>query len=266
PHPFSSAIPLRHTVLWKFQDTHARLPNPSSAEDLAALRDLRDTHLKSVGVVDPSVVSDDLVDLLALTAHAELAPVCAIVGGVLAQDVLKVLSGKELPVQNWFLYNGLDGRFVVVRGSGVRTVFWGGESKREGWRNRAHHRLFVPISRSRVGSGLIHQIEAGKAFIVTPCHPSPPPAPPAPLRPALLFSPTNAPLAPMTRQQRQARPSDLRSPPLTHTPCTPPTQPDHRGLFIIRIATTPAQIRPRPRRARPGAGPPGSDRYDGRQA
>ncbi|RUS24067.1 hypothetical protein BC938DRAFT_474179 [Jimgerdemannia flammicorona] len=164
PHPFSSAIPLRHTVLWKFQDTHARLPNPSSAEDLAALRDLRDTHLKSVGVVDPSVVSDDLVDLLALTAHAELAPVCAIVGGVLAQDVLKVLSGKELPVQNWFLYNGLDGRFVVVRGSGVRTVFWGGESKREGWRNRAHHRLFVPISRSRVGSGLIHQIEAGKAL------------------------------------------------------------------------------------------------------
>lgn len=40
----------------------------------------------------------------------EMAPVAAIVGGVLAQEIIKVLSAKELPIQNWFYYNGLDGK------------------------------------------------------------------------------------------------------------------------------------------------------------
>ena len=39
-----------------------------------------------------------------------MAPVAAIVGGVLAQEMIKVLSAKELPIQNWFYYNGLDGK------------------------------------------------------------------------------------------------------------------------------------------------------------
>lgn len=39
-----------------------------------------------------------------------MAPVAAIVGGVLAQEIIKVLSAKELPIQNWFYYNGLDGK------------------------------------------------------------------------------------------------------------------------------------------------------------
>lgn len=41
---------------------------------------------------------------------SELVPVTAIVGGVLAQEMIKVLSQKQLPIQNWFYYNGLSGR------------------------------------------------------------------------------------------------------------------------------------------------------------
>ena len=43
------------------------------------------------------------------TASAEIAPVCAIVGGFLAQDILKTLSGKDAPLLNYFMYNGLEG-------------------------------------------------------------------------------------------------------------------------------------------------------------
>ncbi|RUS23387.1 hypothetical protein BC937DRAFT_92505 [Endogone sp. FLAS-F59071] len=50
-------------VLFKFQNVHSRLPIPGSADDLTFLKSLRDTHLKSIGVVDPlEVVSDDLVE------------------------------------------------------------------------------------------------------------------------------------------------------------------------------------------------------------
>lgn len=39
----------------------------------------------------------------------ELSAVAAIVGGVLAQDVLNVLSGREIPVQNFFIYDAHSG-------------------------------------------------------------------------------------------------------------------------------------------------------------
>ena len=42
-------------------------------------------------------------------SNTEMVPVTAIVGGVLAQEMIKVLSQKQLPIQNWFYYNGFSG-------------------------------------------------------------------------------------------------------------------------------------------------------------
>lgn len=47
---------------------------------------------------------------LATLLETEMAPVAAILGGVLAQEMIKVLSKKELPIQNWFYYEGLNGK------------------------------------------------------------------------------------------------------------------------------------------------------------
>ncbi len=41
--------------------------------------------------------------------HAEISPVCAIVGGILAQELIKVVTGKDEPLSNFFFYNGMDG-------------------------------------------------------------------------------------------------------------------------------------------------------------
>jgi ubiquitin-like 1-activating enzyme E1 A len=37
----------------------------------------------------------------------ELSPVCAVGGGLLAQEVLKAVSGKDAPLQNVVLFNGI---------------------------------------------------------------------------------------------------------------------------------------------------------------
>lgn len=47
---------------------------------------------------------------LAMLFDTEMSPVSAVVGGILAQDILRTLSANELPIQNWFYYNGLDGK------------------------------------------------------------------------------------------------------------------------------------------------------------
>ena len=43
----------------------------------------------------------------------ELAAVAAIVGGVLAGEVIKAVSGKDAPLRNIFLFDGHDSNGVV---------------------------------------------------------------------------------------------------------------------------------------------------------
>ncbi|KAF9576261.1 hypothetical protein EC968_009823 [Mortierella alpina] len=100
-------------VLWLFQqENNGRLPQSNSEEDMASMFRLRDERLKTAQV-DPTFVEDDLLQTLVSTATAEIAPVCAILGGFLAQDILKTLSGKDAPLLNYFLYNGLEGTGLV---------------------------------------------------------------------------------------------------------------------------------------------------------
>ena len=43
----------------------------------------------------------------------ELSPVCAVVGGVLAQEVIKAVSQKDKPLNNFFLFDGYNSEGVV---------------------------------------------------------------------------------------------------------------------------------------------------------
>ena len=44
---------------------------------------------------------------------AALSPVCAITGGVLAQEVIKALSKHDAPHNNFFFFNGMEGSGLV---------------------------------------------------------------------------------------------------------------------------------------------------------
>lgn len=52
---------------------------------------------------------------MATTAFAEFSPVCAVVGGLLAQDILKALGAREAPLANFFTFDGNTGSGTVVR-------------------------------------------------------------------------------------------------------------------------------------------------------
>ena len=49
------------------------------------------------------------------TAAHEFSPVCAVVGGILAQDILKALAAKEPPIANFFAFDGNTGGGTVCR-------------------------------------------------------------------------------------------------------------------------------------------------------
>ena len=52
---------------------------------------------------------------IATTAAHELSPVCAVVGGLFAQDILKALAAREPPIANFFTFDGNLGGGTVVR-------------------------------------------------------------------------------------------------------------------------------------------------------
>ncbi|KAI6652784.1 Enzyme subunit 1 [Oopsacas minuta] len=52
---------------------------------------------------------------LAKYTPMDLSPICAILGGVIAQEVIKGLSGKDQPLNNLFVYNGIDSNAIVEK-------------------------------------------------------------------------------------------------------------------------------------------------------
>ncbi|KAI8354618.1 SUMO-activating enzyme subunit 1 [Choanephora cucurbitarum] len=97
-------------ILFKFQKEHKRSP---SEDDIQLLIEQKPKLLADMGIEDDSLLDDELISQLATLYDTEISPVAAIVGGILAQDILRTLSANELPIQNWFYYNGLDGTGLV---------------------------------------------------------------------------------------------------------------------------------------------------------
>ncbi len=50
----------------------------------------------------------------------ELSPAAAVIGGVLAQEIIKAVSHKDVPIRNHFFFNGASDRAGVVEAIG----FW----------------------------------------------------------------------------------------------------------------------------------------------
>ncbi|KAJ3183721.1 SUMO-activating enzyme subunit 1 [Gaertneriomyces sp. JEL0708] len=91
-------------LLWRFQEAQGRLPIPDNTDDLQMLQTLKTTVMKSASC-DESFLSDDFVRCLLQSPGAAIQPVCAVLGGFAAQDILKVLSGKDLPIDNIFCFD-----------------------------------------------------------------------------------------------------------------------------------------------------------------
>ncbi|GAA6018992.1 hypothetical protein JCM10207_006282, partial [Rhodosporidiobolus poonsookiae] len=93
-------------ALSAFQAAHSRLPRPRNAEDAAALVQL------AKGLASQANYADDLDDgvltELAYQATGDLAPVNAVIGGFVAQEVLKACSGKFSPLFQHLYYDALE--------------------------------------------------------------------------------------------------------------------------------------------------------------
>ncbi|XP_014774405.1 SUMO-activating enzyme subunit 1 [Octopus bimaculoides] len=96
-------------VMLKFLERHGRHPSvKSKTSDMEELMKLRTEVLESL-----SVKQEVLTDYFVSHCFAELCPVSAIVGGVLSQEIIKAVSQKDKPHNNFFFFDGINGTGLV---------------------------------------------------------------------------------------------------------------------------------------------------------
>ena len=96
-------------ILLEFQSREGCSPRAEHREDdLKLLTSLKDSIESKFGLPAGKIPAEALPLLF-----SELSPVAAIVGGVLGQEVIKVISNKDAPHNNFFLYNPLESCGVV---------------------------------------------------------------------------------------------------------------------------------------------------------
>ncbi|KAG5379925.1 hypothetical protein IGI04_023592 [Brassica rapa subsp. trilocularis] len=100
------------SVIEVFEESEGRKHGECSLLDLATVLEFK-KKLCEANSVSESHVPDSLLERL-ISGTIEFPPACAIVGGILAQEVIKAVSGKGDPVKNFFYYDAQDGRHLQL--------------------------------------------------------------------------------------------------------------------------------------------------------
>jgi ubiquitin-activating enzyme E1 len=87
-------------ALSKFREEHKRFPRPRNAEDAASVVQIAKTLGEDL---DEKVLTE-----LAYQATGDLSPLSAVIGGFVAQEVLKACSAKFMPMVQFMYFDSLE--------------------------------------------------------------------------------------------------------------------------------------------------------------
>ncbi|TXG62760.1 hypothetical protein EZV62_009754 [Acer yangbiense] len=95
-------------VIEQFEEAEGRKNGEISIDDLPGVLNLK----KELCEANSLNVPDALLERL-ITSAREFPPVCAIIGGILGQEVIKAISGKGDPLKNFFFFDVMNGKGIV---------------------------------------------------------------------------------------------------------------------------------------------------------
>lgn len=93
-------------ALHAFQLTHKRLPNPMDDDDAIVVLGAAKTFAEQEGL--EIELDEKLLKELSYQAQGDLNPMAAYFGGLVAQEVLKAVSGKFQPIVQWMYFDSLE--------------------------------------------------------------------------------------------------------------------------------------------------------------
>ncbi|KAL7416082.1 hypothetical protein BDY24DRAFT_380949 [Mrakia frigida] len=102
-------------ALWDYESKHSKLP--SSEDAVEEITSSAAAYLKKWEVPETYLPSPpaELISHLALQSTHEFSPTSAILGGMLAQDLLKAMAKKDPPLLNFCAFDGMSAVAWVAR-------------------------------------------------------------------------------------------------------------------------------------------------------
>ncbi|CAI2736752.1 unnamed protein product [Schistosoma spindalis] len=91
---------LTYLTLMKFNTETGRYPKPWDENDWNLFRDQLFT-LHKLQMVNPIKINESLVKRLAFASQGQLAPLCAVFGGIAAQEAMKAITFTFTPINQW---------------------------------------------------------------------------------------------------------------------------------------------------------------------
>ncbi|KAM6169491.1 ubiquitin-like modifier-activating enzyme 7 [Rhynchocyon petersi] len=111
--PGTQEIPRAHCLhqtfraLHQFQAHRGHPPQPWHPGDAQYVVELA-RALEPLQGIQEETLDEDLVRAVALCSAGDLSPMAAVLGGIAAQEVLKAISGKFTPLDQWLYFDALD--------------------------------------------------------------------------------------------------------------------------------------------------------------
>ncbi|KAG8089859.1 hypothetical protein GUJ93_ZPchr0011g28387 [Zizania palustris] len=99
-------------VLENYESSQGHGACEISLSDLPAVLALRKNMCYEMSL-NESQIPTALLERLVAAGKKEHPPVCAILGGILGQEVIKSISGKGDPIKNFFYFDDTDGKGVM---------------------------------------------------------------------------------------------------------------------------------------------------------
>ncbi|XP_074646538.1 ubiquitin-like modifier-activating enzyme 1 isoform X2 [Tubulanus polymorphus] len=94
-------------ALDEFQGRHGRLPKPRNQADADTfIAVAKEVNSKSEAKVEE--LNEELLKKFSFTAAGDVCPVVAFIGGVTAQEVMKAVSGKFTPIQQFLYFDAFE--------------------------------------------------------------------------------------------------------------------------------------------------------------
>ncbi|KAN0032133.1 hypothetical protein ACTFIV_006009 [Dictyostelium citrinum] len=102
------------STLFQFEEKHNRVPDNISDSDLAELKSIINSSIEKFNFknADSNKYFDETKDLLN-KINVEISPVCAIVGGVVGAEIIKIITQNMQVLNNFFFYDGIKGTGLV---------------------------------------------------------------------------------------------------------------------------------------------------------
>lgn len=99
-------IHLAFTALHRFVEKNGSVPRPWNKEDAAEFVSLAKSAMVDGG--NDTELDNALIEKFAKLAAGNVSPINAMIGGIVAQEVMKACSGKFHPIYQWLYFDALE--------------------------------------------------------------------------------------------------------------------------------------------------------------